>query len=104
VTDSDEETLAALMKSKPHLYQSKIMLAREARGFEMGKAKGKVAGTAEALMQVLVAQRREITDEERRRIYACEDVAQLLVWVKRAALVPSTAEILQPCRHTLQCF
>jgi hypothetical protein len=103
-TDTDEETLTALLKSKPHLYQSSVFLSRQARGFEEGMAKGRVAGTAEALMQVLVSQGRELTEEQHRRISTCEDVAQLMVWIRRAAMVPPTAEVLEPCRHVLYCF
>jgi hypothetical protein len=102
MTDSDEETLNALLRSKPHLYQCAIMLTREARGFEMGKAEGRAAGTAEALKQILISQGRELTEEGRRRIYDCKDVAQLMTRIRRAAHVPSTDEILQPCRHEVR--
>ena len=95
MADTDEQILMALMQSKPHLYQSELMLQRESRGFDLGKAKVRAAGTAEALVQVILARGRTITDDERSKIYNCDDVAQLMEWIRRAAQLPSMADILE---------
>ncbi|MCD0443278.1 hypothetical protein LO763_06515 [Glycomyces sp. A-F 0318] len=95
MTDTDEQMLMALMESKPDLYQSKLLLEREARGFDLGRVRGRAQGTAEALVQVILTRGRKITDEERSKIYTCDDVAQLLEWVRRAAGLPSMADVLE---------
>ncbi|GLI42808.1 hypothetical protein GALLR39Z86_26580 [Glycomyces algeriensis] len=70
------------------------MLAREARGFELGKAKGRAAGTAEALLQMIVARGQELSDEQRARIHECDDTAQLMDWIRRASKLPSMYDVL----------
>lgn len=63
------------------------------RGKAEGIAEGKAEGEADAILLVLQARGLEITAEERARITACADLAQLTTWVTRAATIRRTSEL-----------
>jgi hypothetical protein len=58
-----------------------------------GKAEGKAEGEANAVLVVLEARRIEVPDATRERIAGCRDLAQLEVWVRRAATAASVDDL-----------
>jgi hypothetical protein len=74
--------LETLMKQETYPYQSKLLADHQARG------------VAEALLVVIEARGRLISDEDLDRIAECKDIELLLAWVRRAALQPSMDDIL----------
>ncbi|MCC3764786.1 hypothetical protein K3N28_17145 [Glycomyces sp. TRM65418] len=78
--------LEALMKHETYPYQSKLLTDREARG--------EARGVSEALLDVIEARGLQITEGQRRRIEDCGDPKQLRVWVKRAVVAPTVADII----------
>jgi hypothetical protein len=64
------------------------------RSYDQGKAEGKVEGKAEALLVILQQRKLEISDEQRRQIAACPDVATLDRWLDRALSARSVDELL----------
>lgn len=65
------------------------------RGKAEGMAEGRAEGEAEAILLVLDARGLEVTAEDRARIAGCTDLAQLKMWVTRAATVQTTSELFR---------
>ncbi|WP_432927148.1 hypothetical protein ACQPZZ_38090 [Microbispora sp. CA-135349] len=63
------------------------------KGREEGLAEGRVEGEARAVLAVLEARGIAISDSERAFIKACTDLVLLDEWVRRAATVPTTADL-----------
>lgn len=59
--------------------------------YEKGQANGEARGEAKAILEVLLARGLDVPDEVRTRVTSCTDADQLLVWIRRAAVV-RTAE------------
>lgn len=74
-----------LMASGNYVYQSDFAKTHQAAG----RAEGKAEGKAESVLRVLAARRLSVSDEQRDRIAACADVAQLDTWLERAVTVAS---------------
>ena len=51
-------------------------------------------GEARALLRVLQARGIEVSDEVRRRIVSCTDLALFDTWLARALTAPSAAEVI----------
>jgi hypothetical protein len=66
----------------------------EAKGKAEGKAEGEAKGKAESLMMILQQRRLVMTDEQRRQILSCTDVAHLDRWLTRVLSVASVDELL----------
>jgi hypothetical protein len=58
------------------------------------EARGRAAGKAEDIVQVLEARGIAVSAAEREEILRCRDLARLDRWLRRAALASSTAEVL----------
>jgi hypothetical protein len=63
------------------------------RGKAEGMAEGKAEGEASAVLVVLEARRIEVPDATRERIAGCRDLAQLEMWVRRAATAASVDDL-----------
>jgi len=63
------------------------------RGEAKGRAEGEAQGKAEAVLDVLDARGLVVTAEQRARILACTDVAQLASWLRVAATAGSASEL-----------
>jgi hypothetical protein len=63
-------------------------------GIAKGEAKGEAKGTARAVLRVLARQGLTPTAAQRRRIEACQDLAQLDVWLDAALDAQSVREAL----------
>lgn len=65
--------------------------------FGRGKAEGFISGLtegqADSVLLVLRARGLEVTLADRVRIFACTDLAQLRIWVARAAVVDATSDL-----------
>lgn len=90
LTERPRRILEALMQNETYPYQSKLLADREARG----EARGLIRGEARALLTVIESRGLPISERQRRRIEDCEDAVRLNAWLKRAAVVPSVADIL----------
>jgi predicted transposase YdaD len=64
-----------------------------AEGWAEGFAEGRAKGWAKAVLRVLAARRIEVPEEARVRISACADLRQLDVWLDRAVVATSVAEL-----------
>jgi len=65
-----------------------------AEGRAEGIAEGQAKGRAEALVAFLRARGLEMTDVQRDRVFACNDLAVLDAWIVRAAVARSVDEVL----------
>jgi hypothetical protein len=57
--------------------------------------RGKAEGEAEAILLVLEARGIDVTPEDRARITACTDLAQLKTWVTRAATAKIVGDLFR---------
>ena len=64
------------------------------RSWEQGAAEGEAKGKAEALLRILAQRGLPWSEDQRRRILACTDLATLDGWLDRALLVASVDELL----------
>jgi hypothetical protein len=62
-------------------------------GIAEGEAKGKAEGKAEAVLKLLVARHLAPTPEQRQRVTACTDPAQMDLWFDRAITAGTAAEV-----------
>lgn len=65
-----------------------------AAGKAEGEAKGEAKGKAEALLRILAQRGLSVSEDQRRRVLACTDLATLDGWLDRALLVASVDELL----------
>jgi hypothetical protein len=82
-----------MANSPGYEYQSEFARRHRAEGQAEGQAEGRAEGAARALLVVLEARGLVLSDEQRRRIEASADVAELEDWVRRAATVATAAEL-----------
>ena len=86
------------MISQKYEFQSDFALRYiaegKAEGHAEGKAEGQAEGKASAVIGVLEARGIALTADERARILACNDLALLDTWVRRAVSVSRAAELL----------
>jgi hypothetical protein len=82
------------------LFRREVFAEGEAKGRVEGEAKGRVEGEAkgrvEALLAILGARHLALSDEQRARIEACSNVAQLDRWIVRAVTAASADDLLAP--------
>lgn len=75
-----------------------VILKREASAKAEGKEKGKEEGLAEgvgrSILDVLETRKIATSDAERRTILSCQDLEQLGLWLRRAVVASSSAEVL----------
>ena len=85
--------MEALMTAGTYEYQSdfvrRFVLQGRAEGRVEGLAEGKVEGKAAAVLAVLDARGITVSDDTRDRITGCANLAQLDLWIRRAATVES---------------
>ncbi len=86
---ADQAVVEALLaKGDPTLQK----LAATARS--EGEARGRADGIAESLLDVLEARGIAVNEAQRQEILLCEDRERLRLWLRRAALVSSAAEVI----------
>jgi hypothetical protein len=86
-SDAAREILEALMHTAE--YEKTFM----DEAYEEGEAKGKAEGKAEAVLRLLDVRGVTLTDEQRHRVTACADPAQLDRWFDRAITAATAAEV-----------
>jgi hypothetical protein len=76
-------------------YQYKSEFARKHvnQGRAEGRVEGQVEGRAEAVIEILDARRVKMSDDDRTRITACQDIEQLTTWIRRAATADSVDDL-----------
>ena len=72
-------------------YQYKSEFAR--KHVNQGRVEGRVEGRAEAVIEILDARRVKMSDDDRTRITACQDIEQLTTWIRRAATADSVDDL-----------
>jgi ribosomal protein L13E len=77
--------LEALMQTETYPYQSKLLAERESRG----EVRGAIKKAEEAVLTVIDARGLFISENQRRRIEQCDDLARLNVWLRRAVNAPT---------------
>jgi hypothetical protein len=86
--DGARTALEELMRTG-YEYQSEFARRHQAEG----EARGRAEGEARALLTVLEARGKVVSDEQRARILASTDLDELEGWLRKAANVDSTGEI-----------
>lgn len=91
--EAARRALEALMKSGN--YEPQFPLFREwlAQGREEGLEKGRHESVLSDLFDVLDARGLEVDAASRQRILACHDLAQLKIWLRKAATADSVQEL-----------
>ena len=90
LSDAARAALEALM-NQGYEYQSEW--ARQHRA--EGEAKGKAEGEARALLTVLEGRNLPVSADQRDRILACTDLAQLDAWLRKAIVATATADLFE---------
>jgi hypothetical protein len=85
--------LGEMMSSSTWPVYSPFAREHFGRGKDEGRAEGQVKGEAVAVLRVLAARGVEVPEEARERIGACADLRQLDVWLDRASVATSVAEL-----------
>src|SRR5688572_28413871 len=95
------KTLEAEMESGTYVFKSdfakKYIAQGKAEGLSEGKAKGKLdgeaLGKAESIIALLEERQVAIKKEEKDKIIACQDLAQLDAWFKKAITAKKSSEL-----------
>jgi len=93
------QALEEMMQSGAYQYQSefarKYVAEGRAEGEAKGKAEGKAEGEAQAVLMILATRGLAISEPQREQILACQDLATLEQWLKKAITAASVAEIIE---------
>jgi hypothetical protein len=91
-----ERSLSAAAKEKFRMQPETRRLYSDSyyEGMEAGEAKGEARGRIQAVLKILTKRGLAVSDEQRRRIAACADLAVLDGWIDRAFSVTSADELL----------
>jgi hypothetical protein len=90
-TDAARHILEAMMTTSE--YEKTFIEKIHDQGIAEGKAEGEVKGKAEAVLRLLDARRLAPSKQQRRRLAACTDPAQLDLWFDRAITAGTAAEV-----------
>lgn len=91
--DSQKIPVSPALQRLGEEFQAMYGAQLEARGKAQGEAHGRVRGEAEALLKFLDARGFVVEEARRAEVLACEDVALLDRWIKRAASVATIDEV-----------
>jgi hypothetical protein len=94
LTRATRGALEALMDLKGYQYKSEFARRYVAQGKAEGLAEGEAKGLSEALLLLVTTRGLPVTDDERRTILACRDLARLERWLRVAVTARSASEIL----------
>ena len=75
-------------------YRSELLRAVAAEHEQVGEARGKAMGEAQAVVKVLDARGVAVPEDIRDQILACTDVAQLDIWLQRSATATSAEAVV----------
>jgi hypothetical protein len=85
--------LEELMSSTDWPVYSPFAKKHYGRGKADGLAEGETKGEAKSILAILAARQIEVSEDVRARVRGCADVEQLDVWLKRAAVAHSAADV-----------
>ncbi len=91
---SDDAKEKIKMMPEPPKYFSETFRRSWEQGVAAGKAEGEAEGEARALLRILAQRGLPVSEDQRRRIQECTDIATLDGWLDRALLVASVDELL----------
>jgi len=97
LSDDAREEFYRMMPEAPKYFSETLRRSWEhdvAAGKAEGEAKGRAKGKAEALLLILAQRGLSVSEDQRRRVLACTDLATLDGWLDRALLVVSMGELL----------
>lgn len=86
-SDAARQVLKAMMTTSEY---EKTFIERI---HDQGIAEGKAEGKAEAVLQLLGARGLTASEQERRRVMSCTDLAQVTLWFDRALTARTAAEV-----------
>jgi hypothetical protein len=78
---------------RPFLNESQLQLVAESEA--RGEARGEAKGKAGAVLEILTNRGFALTDDQRRRVLGCEDLAMLDRWIRRALTVTAADELFE---------
>jgi hypothetical protein len=98
--EAARRALEALMKSGNYepqfpLFREWLYQGRE-EGRQEGRQEGRHEGEQDALLEVLDARGLEVDASARQQITSCTDLAQLKLWLRKAAIAESVEELFAP--------
>ncbi|WP_437289372.1 hypothetical protein [Sorangium sp. So ce406] len=93
LNEAVRRTLEATMKSG-YEFQSEFARSYVAKGREEGLREGTLKAKAQAVLAFLAARGLEVPAEVRERVLASTDLAELDGWIRQAAMVSDTRELL----------
>lgn len=88
--DSVAEALVA--KGNPVILKREA--SAEAAGRVAGRGEGQAEGIAQSVLEVLATREVEVSEAQRQKILSCQDLEQLGLWLRRAVVATSSAEVL----------
>jgi hypothetical protein len=80
-----------IMQTGTHRYRNDLLR----KYYDLGEADGEARGEARAVLAVLSARGMPVSGEARDRIAACMDLAQLEVWIRRAATIDTVEALFE---------
>jgi hypothetical protein len=92
LSDAARAALEELMRTEGYEYQSEFARKHQAEGREQGK----LEEAARAVLSVLDTRGLELVSDQRDRILASTDLAELERWLRKAVTVSSAAELFDP--------
>jgi hypothetical protein len=98
VADLSADTFYTVVQSHaPEAKEALMTLAEQwkAEGRAAGRAEGEAKAKAADILAVLEARQKAVTAEQRARVEACTDLAQLDRWLRRAATLNDTRELFE---------
>jgi hypothetical protein len=78
-----------------HEYRSELLRNLAAQYQAVGEARGEARGEGRAVLTVLDARGVEVPTAVREQILACTDLAQLDVWLRRAATATTAEDVIR---------
>jgi hypothetical protein len=89
------DALEQLMATKYNEPFSKLGLTYYGQGREEGREEGLVAGERGTVLMVLKARSLQVSETQRARIDACDDLATLKQWAEAALTVATTDDLFK---------
>jgi hypothetical protein len=93
LSDDAKEEFYKMMPEAPKYYSETLRRSWE-QDVAAGEAKGEAKGKAEVLVQILLERGLSMSDDQRRRIQECTDLAIVDDWLNRAFRVTSVEELV----------
>ncbi len=94
LNEAARSQLEELMERGRYEYQSEIVRRHVAQGREVGREEGRTETKAQDVLTVLEARGFAVSEELRRRILECTDLATLDGWLRRAVVIADVSKLI----------